>query len=217
MTSVRTDRREIVVQHPLQCRCGTIQGFVTDTKAANHAVCYCRDCQAFAHFLGQEGEVLDARGGSEVVQTAPQNIRFTQGVGSLACMRLTEKGLLRWYADCCKTPIGNTLATPGLSFVGLLHSCLQNSRQPIEQSFGPVRTWANTAGAKGEPKPKAAGLPRTIVWFLRTTLKARITGGYKNTPFFDILRATPIVQPRVLSEAERARIMASVDASPLVS
>jgi Family of unknown function (DUF6151) len=207
----------MVVKHPLQCRCGTIQGFVTDTKAANHVVCYCKDCQAFAHFLGHDRDILDARGGSEVVQTAPQNIRFNQGIESIACMRLTDKGLLRWYADCCKTPIGNTLATPKISFVGLLHSCLQNTSSTIEQSFGPVRVWAHTQGAKGQPKPKGAGVPRTVVWFLRTTLKARLTGGYKNTPFFNILRAAPIVQPRVLSEAERARIMASVDATPLVS
>jgi hypothetical protein len=207
----------MVVKHQLQCGCGTIQGFVTDPKAANHVVCHCKDCQAFAHFLGQDREILDARGGSEVVQTAPQNVRFTQGVASIACMRLTEKGLLRWYADCCKTPIGNTLSTPKISFVGLLHSCLQNSSQKIEQTFGPVRTWANTQGAKGEPKPKAAGIPRTVAWVLRTTVKARLTGGYKSTPFFNILRAAPIVQPRLLSEAERARIMALVDASPLVS
>jgi hypothetical protein len=207
----------MVLKHPLQCRCGTIQGFVTDTKAANHCICYCRDCQAFAHFLGQDREILDARGGSEIVQTAPQNIRITQGLDSIACMRLTGKGLLRWYAECCRTPIGNTLATPKISFVGLVHSCLQNSSQPIEQSFGPVRVWVHTQGAKGQPKPESAGILRTVAWFLRTTLKARITGGYKNTPFFDILRAAPIVQPRVLSEAERARIMTSVDASPLVS
>ena len=205
------------MKHPLQCRCGTIQGFVTDLKAANHAVCYCKDCQAFAHFLGQDREILDERGGTEVVQTAPQNIRFTQGIESIACMRLTERGLLRWYAECCKTPIGNTMATPKVSFVGLLHSCLQNSSQKIEQSFGPVRTWAHTRGAKGQPKPKAEGISRTVVWFLRTTVKARLTGGYKSTPFFNILRGAPIVQPRVLSEAERARMMASVDASPLVS
>jgi hypothetical protein len=40
-------------------------------------------------------------------------------------------GLLRWYAACCKTPIGNTLPNFRASFVGLIHSCLQNAGAPI--------------------------------------------------------------------------------------
>lgn len=207
----------MVEMHPLQCRCGTIQGSVTDTRGANRAICYCRDCQAFAHFLGREKEILDASGGSDVVQTAARNVRFTRGLESIACMRLSQKGMLRWYADCCKTPIGNIMPSPKISFVGLLHSCLENSGQDVERSFGPVRVWAFTRGAKGEPKPTGAGLPLAVTWFLSTALKERLTGGYKKTPFFDMLRGAPIVQPRVLSEPERARIMASVDGSALVS
>jgi hypothetical protein len=207
----------VVLKHSLQCRCGTIRGFVSDPKSANHAVCYCKDCQAFAHFLGRQQEILDARGGSEVIQILPKNITFTQGVGSLACVRLTDKGMLRWYADCCKTPIGNTLATPKLSFIGLLRTCLDASNQSIDASFGPVRVWVNTQGAKGEPKPKSVGLARTVAWFMRNVLRARISGNEKHTPFFDAERGAPIVRPQVLSSAERARIMELVQASPLVS
>ena len=29
-------------------------------------MCYCKDCQAFAHFLGKAGEILDERGGSDL-------------------------------------------------------------------------------------------------------------------------------------------------------
>jgi len=72
----------------------------------NRCVCYCRDCQAFAHFLGKVDAILDERGGSEIIQVLPRNLTFTQGIELLACMRLTEKGLLRWYAACCNTPIG---------------------------------------------------------------------------------------------------------------
>ncbi len=56
--------------------------------------------------------VLDERGGSQIIQVPPKNLTFTQGREVLASMRLTEKGLLRWYAGCCNTPIGNTLITP---------------------------------------------------------------------------------------------------------
>jgi hypothetical protein len=49
------------MSHPLQCRCGTIQGHVDDPRSANRALCYCRDCQAFAHFLGSPRATLKAR------------------------------------------------------------------------------------------------------------------------------------------------------------
>src|ERR1700730_9313253 len=150
------------MNHPLQCRCGTLKGYVVHSAGVNRCVCYCSDCQAFAHFLGRPGEILDAQGGTDVVQTRPANVIFTQGQEALACMRLTPKGLLRWYAACCNTPIGNTLATPKLSFIGLAHTCLETPDNPIYQSFGPVRTWVNGASARGDPKPKDAGLGTTL-------------------------------------------------------
>ncbi len=122
--------KDIGVKHPLQCRCGTIKGFVFDPQRANRAVCYCRDCQAFAYFLEKADEILDERGGSEVIQVLPRNVSFTQGTEALACMRLTGKGLLRWYARCCNTPIGNTLDNFKISFIGLVHSCLETSGRP---------------------------------------------------------------------------------------
>src|SRR5690349_22143392 len=98
--------------HPLQCECGKIKGVLNDPRSANHVVCYCNDCQAFAHVLGKAEQVLDQHGGSEIFQVLPKNLTFTQGIESLASLRLTDKGLIRWYASCCRTPIGNTLATP---------------------------------------------------------------------------------------------------------
>ena len=189
----------------LRCHCGTVQGILTDLARANRLVCYCKDCQAFAHALGQADRVLDARGGSDIVQVLPRNLRFTKGTEALACLRLTPKGLLRWYAGCCRTPIGNTLATPGLSFVGLVHTCLDSSEVPLDEAFGPVRTWVNTKGASGDPKPKEEGVGRTIGWFLRTALKARLNGDYKRSPFFNPATGAPIVTPRVLTSDPDSR------------
>jgi hypothetical protein len=95
--------------HLLQCRCGTLKGHVSRSHVANRCVCYCRDCQAFAHFLGRADEILDASGGTDVIQTRAANVVFTEGKEALACMRLTPNGLLRWYSTCCNTPIGNTV------------------------------------------------------------------------------------------------------------
>jgi hypothetical protein len=196
------------MEHPLQCRCGTIKGCVGNPGSANRVVCYCKDCQAFARFLGQERETLDAQGGSEVIQTLPKNVTFTQGVDSLACIRLTDKGMVRWYADCCRTPIGNTLENYKISFIGLLHNCLESSGPPLQDSFGPIRTYANPHGAIGEPKPKATGMGATLGWVAKTIIKARLNGDYRRTPFFKDGR--PIAIPRVISSAERASAMRPV-------
>lgn len=195
------------MQHPLQCRCGAIKGWISNPERANRVVCYCRDCQAFARVLGQESETLDAQGGSEIVQTLPKNVTFTQGTDALACVRLTPRGMVRWYASCCKTPIGNTLENYKISFVGLLHNCLEAPEHPLQNSFGAIRTYANPQGATGVPKPQATGMGTTLWWFATAVLKARFNGDYKHTPFFKDGR--PIANPRVISIEERADAMRS--------
>jgi hypothetical protein len=203
-----------IMNHALQCRCGTVKGFVKAPRTANRVVCYCIDCQAFAHFLGRPDDVLDERGGSDVIQFPPKNVTFSQGIAALACMRLTPAGLLRWYAGCCNTPVGNSLATPKISFIGLLHTCLADPATSLDDSFGPVRAWVNTGGASGDPKPRSRGLGRAGVWLITTILKARISGNYRQTPFFDISTGMPIVSPRVLSSAERDSIKYAVRPAP---
>jgi Family of unknown function (DUF6151) len=202
-----------VTSHPLRCQCGTIQGAVANPANGNHCVCYCRDCQAFAHFLGKADTVLDERGGSEIIQVPPKNLTFSQGFEALACMRLTEKGLLRWYAACCNTPIGNTLMTPKISFVGLVHNCLESPGQSLDDSFGPIRAWVNPKGAKGDPKPEVGGQGAVIWWFITRVLKARLNGDYKRNPLFRADTGKPIVAARVLSPEEHTGLMEAVRAS----
>jgi hypothetical protein len=194
------------MQHPLQCRCGTVQGLVDRPGTANRVVCYCRDCQAFARWLGHESEVLDGRGGSDVIQILPRNLTFTQGALHLRCMRLTAQGLVRWYTSCCRTPIGNTLHSPKFSFIGLVHTCLESPDRPLDASFGPVRAWVNTQSAIGEPKPKTRGVPRVVFWFIATTVRARINGDHRRTPFFHADSGAPIVTPQVLGGEELAKL-----------
>jgi hypothetical protein len=49
----------------------------------------------------------------------------------LRLMRLSEKGLLRWYAGCCDTPLFNTMATPKVPFVGVLTDRLDDTRRSV--------------------------------------------------------------------------------------
>jgi len=198
------------IKHPLQCRCGHLKGLVDRPQTANRVVCYCRDCRAFAQWLGHESDILDERGGSDVIQTQPRNVTFTQGAESLQCMRLTSKGLVRWYAACCRTPIGNTLHSPKFSFIGLVHTCLESPTQPLGASFGPVRAWVNTKSAKGQPKPKTRGVSAVVFWFFATTAKARINGDYKRTPFFHADTGALIVTPQVLSAEELGKVKCGI-------
>jgi hypothetical protein len=134
--------------HDLACRCGAIRELVERDARANHMVCYCADCQDYAHVLGRP-DILDERGGTEVVQTMPKFVTLTHGADRLACLRMTGKGPLRWYASCCNTPIGNTALTRKIAFVGVVAACLTG--QPVEETYGPVAMWGSTAGAKASP------------------------------------------------------------------
>jgi hypothetical protein len=198
------------VNHPLQCRCGTLKGYVSQPGSVNRAVCYCRDCQAFAHFLGRPTEILDSKGGSDIVQTAPARVTLTAGVEMLACMRLTPNGLMRWYARCCNTPIGNTVANFKVSFVGLVHSCLENGGRSLDDSFGPVRMWVNTKAAKGEVRSSSWAAIGGVTRILGMLLRARLNGSYKRTMFFSPQTGAPVAQPKVLSREERDSLMQAV-------
>src|SRR5882672_7310701 len=137
------------MNHPLRCLCGTIQGRVDAEHSASRAVCYCRDCQAFARFLGRQDEILNGQGGTEIIATLPRFVHFAEGKDNLACMSLGEKGLLRWYAACCRTPIGNTPRDRKISYVGLVSTCLAGAGTSLEESFGPLKIALNTNSARG--------------------------------------------------------------------
>ena len=189
--------------HPLRCHCGRLQGHVTLEGRNTRVVCYCKDCQAFARFLDPAGRALDAQGGSDVVQLAPHRIRFIQGIEHLSVMRLSSKGMLRWYAACCRTPVGNTMSSRNMPFTGLLVQCLDSA--PLEAAFGPVLASTNTQSALGNPKPRAFGLPRALARILRIVAGSRLSGTYKANPFFDAT-GLPVVEPTVLTAEERTRL-----------
>lgn len=189
--------------HPISCRCGTLRGQIQHAEAGVRAVCYCRDCQAFARFLGSPPGMLDAMNGTEVVSVRPGDVSFSQGADRLACMSLSGTGLLRWYASCCKTAVGNTPRDRKLSHLGLVHTCLGEASVRADM-FGPVRMRVGTDTANGQPEknsalPFAAALARhvgALAW-------RRLSGSYRANPFFRAAQGEPVAQPQVVSAAER--------------
>ncbi len=185
--------------HPVQCKCGTVRGHLDGTGVHSRVICYCTDCRAFAKFLGRAAEVLDEQGGTEIVQVAQARLRFLQGEDHLAAVRLSEKGMIRWYASCCNTPIGNTMADPKVSFVGMIHSSLDRSR--INHDFGAQMAILNTDTALGEPKPRQRGLLGVIARFIWIVVTTRISGQYKKSQLFNAA-GSPRVVPTILTPQE---------------
>jgi hypothetical protein len=167
-------------------------------------VCYCRDCQAFARFLGTQG-ITDPDGGTEVVASLPKHVHLTSGLEALACLSLSEHGLLRWYASCCNTPIGNTPRNRKLPYAGLVHSCLEGAASSIAATFGTRRVAVNTQSAKNDVQSTPVASTFAVVGLMASAILDRLGGAYRNNPFFAADTGAPIRNIHVLSSAERDR------------
>lgn len=194
----------------IRCRCGKLEGRLRDASpgAGRRVTCYCDDCQAFQHALGQADTVLDAHGGTDIYQVTPAKLELTRGLEQLACLRLTPRGTLRWYAACCNTPIGNTLATPALPFVGLVTACLQ-SDAGLDATIGPPGRGVFGRYARGDRAEIAAhdAAPLALYAdFLLRVLGRRLRGDHQRSPFFDPATGRPRAEPWVLDATELAAI-----------
>ena len=190
----------MVTDVEVRCRCGNVRGVLREVSPdrGTRGICYCDDCQAFAHFLGHAEDILDDHGGSDIFQTSPARLTFTEGTKHLGSVAFTPR-LLRWYATCCRTPIGNTLPTATIPFVGLIHSCLQ--AQDPDSVFGPLLFRVHGRYAQGDTRalnahPRA---PLSLFWrFGRMVLGTRLRGDHRRSPFFQD-NGTPVVDPEQLT------------------
>ena len=192
------------MNHPLRCRCGTLRGVVVLAPSTTRIVCYCRDCQAYARFLGSPG-VVDRFGGTEIVASLPKHVQFTNGLEMLSCLSLSDRGLLRWYASCCKTPVGNTPRSSKIAYVGLVYSCLEAHAPPLQASFGPLRMAVNTKAAIGDVRSTPVSNAVGLLGLVGSLVGARLSGAYKDNPFFLAESGSPVQPVHVLSTAERSR------------
>jgi len=192
----------MVGQVELRCHCGEVRGTVAgpSPRAVNRVVCYCDDCQAFAHQLGR-ADLLDAKGGSDIVQVAPATVSFSRGQQHIVGLRLKPNGLYRWYAKCCNTPVGNTL-TPAIPFVGLMASTFDEPRldgvvgTPSGAIFGKFAAGEPPAGSTRLNLPlMLRAIGRLLGWRLR--------GRAWPHPFFSRETGAPLYAVTVLSKEQR--------------
>jgi hypothetical protein len=190
--------------HPISCQCGKVRGELQISRAANRGVCYCGDCRTYAQLLGKTAEVLDSLGGTDVIATLPENIRFTTGQEYLACLSLSPRGALRWYAGCCNTAIANTSRDYKIPYASVVHSCLEHAGVDLDAAFGPVRMRVNTQTVRGRVATMPVSTLIAVAKLLSWLIAARFNGAYRRTPFF-AADAVPSVAVRVITPAERNR------------
>ncbi|HEU4405445.1 MAG TPA: DUF6151 family protein [Polyangiaceae bacterium] len=190
----------------LGCRCGQIRGRLrgASPRAVNRAVCYCDDCQAFLHHLGR-ADLLDEHGGTDVVQVAPAAVTFDEGVSHIVGLRLSPRGLYRWYADCCKTPLGNTLR-PKVPFIGIGTELFRGAPDARRRDaiFGPPRgrimgKYAVGGAPEGSTKLNVGLLANTA----KCILLWKLGGKAWPHPYFDRATGEPSRPVKTLSRAER--------------
>jgi hypothetical protein len=190
----------------LKCRCGALAGVASNVSASNGSriVCMCTDCQAFAHYLGKADSILDKHGGTDIYQMPPCNLQITQGSEQLRCMRLTDKGMYRWYANCCKTPVANTMGSHKVPFAGVIHVFMAADEQTRNQVLGPIVARLYGRSAISTPPPDASQTASLgfIMRTLRILFSGWVSGRHTPSPFFDSTTGKPIVTPYVLSNVE---------------
>jgi len=183
-----------------QCSCGTVTGTLLGASPAvgTHLECFCTDCRAAEVFSGQPDTPSVA-----LFQTTPDRIKFDQGFDQVAVFSFGEKNILRWHAKCCGSVIGNTLRNPKIAFSSIRTTILTDT-----DAIGRVATKANlhTPGDKAQHK----GMGRFVWGVLSRGLAARITGRWKDTPFFDADSLKPVRDVYVVPKDKRSEINAQL-------
>ena len=197
----------------LRCACGTVRGVVAEASArtCNRAVCYCDDCQTFARFLGRD-DVMNERGGTDILQVAPSRVRIVAGQEQLRCMRLSPKGLLRWYTECCKTPAGNMLPSPRSPFIGFPVRFVAPQGGTLDAAVGPSRggifgRFAIGGCPEGVAERVGPGLlVRSVAWLLGNVVRGR----HAPSPFWTA-SGEALVAPTVLTLEQRTELRRAGD------
>jgi len=188
-----------------------VRGVACDVSSSSglRFICYCKDCQLFARFL-ERPDVLDPAGGTNIFQMPHGRVKLTVGTDAVRCLRLSDKGVLRWYTDCCRTPIGNTAASPHFPVIALVHSFMVHGAngRSLDELLGPPLCRIYERSAVGPLPPNAPARPSLGVFARRASkiLGWWVLGLGRPSPLFDNHTNAPRAMPRVLTPSERAAL-----------
>lgn len=188
----------------LRCRCGDVSGTLREVspKTINRAVCYCDDCQAFLYWLDR-ADLLDRQGGTDLVQVAPSSVTLHRGQDRVRGMRLSPKGMFRFYASCCKTPLGNTVKPTVLPFIGVAVGAFPKA-EILDAAAGPPRARVLGKFAVGpNPDSSALKMAAMIAHVGGRILAWKLGGKAWPHPYFDRESGQPRPPLEILSREER--------------
>src|SRR6185503_16394635 len=117
-----------------------------------------------------------AHGGTDIVQVAPASLTFSGGSDRIVGVRLKPKGLYRWYAGCCNTPVGNTVGT-AIPFVGIVAQAFAGSPGGPDAVFGePIGAIQGKYAVGKAPEGSDALNLRLLARAIRMVLGWRLRG-----------------------------------------
>ena len=176
------------------CDCKTLRGTLKGASPSNGArvECFCHDCRAAEVFAGQPDP---APGPVQLYQTVPFRVHIEAGADQLAPFSFSDKGPLRWQARCCGATMFLTARSPKLCFTSF-----RTDRLEDDTPLGPVIARAFVSKPNG--KRGHEGLARFVFGFARRAIGARLSGKWKDTPFFDA-DGHPVHAVYRVSKAER--------------
>ncbi len=125
-------------------------------------------------------------------------------------------GPVRWYANCCKTPIGSTALQSNMPFFGMLPRLLLGSddQARVDALLGPPTTafFADHAIARNKRDLVNRGRMSAlaIAALGRRLVVAKLRGDHKRSPFVDPATGALRAEPVLLTEAARAALYAKV-------
>lgn len=188
------------------CECGAVAGEIEKATVAegDHVVCHCTDCRDLVRNFGKEARVLDAHGGTALYQSRCARVRVDEGREKLAGLHMTEGPTLRWYAECCGTPLFNTYRNGRIPYVTtLLANCDADARKNLGAPLGHLFL-DDAAGDTSHLKPLS--MNRLMRRFFLRMMKDILSGDRRRSALFDPKTLEPIVPPRRLTATERAAL-----------
>ena len=181
---------------PFSCRCGAVAGTLASAPQRDtRVICHCADCRGFVRATSGRDPGADGVG---IVQTAPESLRIDRGAEHLRALKMSPKsGFVRWYADCCGTPLAGMPRRQAVPFVGLLTDTIADPAplgRVLARGFLPPK----------EPggRQRHEGLGTMAMRMIRRGAASRFSGRWRESPFLEggQLRSAP----RPLTPEERA-------------
>ena len=180
----------------IQCDCGSFEARLSGMpkNTPGRLVCYCDDCQVYLKRLGR-AEILDTWGGTEIVPVYPNEFEIVKGFEHLQCNKIHSKGLERWSASCCNSPIGNTKV--GFPWVGILNTAYQAKDPKNLKSLGDIKSRVMGKHKVGAPPFKVSekmglGDAFNVIPFI---LKGFFQKRFRGSPFYQADGVTPVKEP----------------------